>query len=178
MGYPNHMGIHHSFIITSLISPMPTLGSEKLFNFPKVTQTPAPPMNSKATAFIILTGSPPTTTSLSRSVLPKMVATGHTCLIRFNIQVMKQKWNIQVINYTSPVSRAPEPQRTMQIRNTTIIRESPVQHTTPECEPPRARTWFRYYIFFKIILWSSLKLFLENQALATLTRFSYTSSVM
>lgn len=37
---------------------MPTLGSEKLFNFPKVTQTPAPPINSKATAFVILPGSP------------------------------------------------------------------------------------------------------------------------
>ena len=53
------MGVCHSFIITSLISLTPTLGSEKLFNFPKVTQMPAPPINSKATAFDILTGFSP-----------------------------------------------------------------------------------------------------------------------
>ena len=86
------MGIHHSFIITSLISPMPTLGSEKLFNFPKVTQTPAPPINSKATAFVILPGSPlphlqPLAITIALCISVNLTALGISCKWNHTVSV-------------------------------------------------------------------------------------------
>lgn len=52
------MGVHHSLSITSLISPMPTLGSEKLFNF--LRSTPNIPLLAHfPSSLTSLTGFPP-----------------------------------------------------------------------------------------------------------------------